>query len=341
MFTSDSLHREPSRSEQLDRRARWRPGRAEKVKTNTKHIYALGIGRALAFLAILVPAQPLRAAEYGFQNFILGLATPLAGYTPPPGLYFRDEFFLYHGSFDAKGGLATYNIVANAGIVAWYPDWNVFGGSPGFAAVVPYIGVRNKFRFGAENTQSFHESTQSANALGDTEYCAILGWHEGEHHWNVMVTGFMPTGHNTPGVISITGLNRPAVDFRGAYTYLGLETGLELTGALGVTVNAMNDNTNYRTGAELHFEWAAEQHLPFGLYFGATGWIYQQLTGDTGLGAVDGAYIGRAFAVGPSVGYTIKAGPQEIKLSGRWYHEFLVKNRPSGDAIFASLDFRF
>jgi hypothetical protein len=43
------------------------------------------------------------------------------------------------------------------------------------------------------------------------------------------------------------------------YTYLGLRTGLELTGALGLTLNAPNTVTNYQSGAELHFEWALNQ----------------------------------------------------------------------------------
>jgi hypothetical protein len=97
--------------------------------------------------------------------------------------------------------------------------------------------------------------------IADTEYSAILGWHAGEQHWNVILTGFAPTGNFVPNRLVQTSLNRPALDLRGAYTYLGLQTGLEVTGALGLTLNAPNTATNYQSGAELHFEWAVNQHF--------------------------------------------------------------------------------
>jgi hypothetical protein len=66
----------------------------------------------------------------------------------------------------------------------------------------------------------------------------------------VILTGFAPTGNFVPNRLSLTGLNRPALDLKGAYRYLGLQTGLEVTGALGLTLNAPNTATNYQSGAE-------------------------------------------------------------------------------------------
>lgn len=312
------------------------------MRTNPKH--GRGIGRALSLLGCLVLAQPAQAAEGGFGNYLLGLTFPLSGYTPPPGLYFRDTFLIYRGSFGPSDKRTTYNLLVDIATVAWYPGWEVLGGSLGFSAVVPYVGVRNKFRkveTAADGSTQIDTTTGTANSIGDTEFSAVLGWHSGEHHWNAIVTGFTPIGHFVPGKLGVTGLDRPALDFRGAYTYLGQETGLEATGVLGVTVNAINSASNYRTGTELHFEWSLEEHFPFGLHAGAVGYIYQQLTGDSGSGATNGAYIGRAFAVGPSIGYTIEAEGRKLTLSARSYHEFWVRNRPMGNSVLASLDFRF
>ncbi len=314
------------------------------MTSNPKHSRVLGVGRALALVASLVLARPVQAAEFGIGGYFLGLTFPLAGYNPPPGLYFRDAFLLYHGSFGPSDQRTAYNILADIAILAWYPEWDFFGASPGFSAVVPYVGVRNKFQstsIGADGSRQFSGSTQTADSIGDSEYSAILGWHSGEHHWNVIVTAFTPTGHYTPNQLSITGLNRPGIDFRGAYTYLGLQSGLELTGMLGIMVNGMNTATNYQTGTELHFEWAVHQHFPFGLYAGATGFIYQQLTGDSGPGAINGPYIGRAFGVGPAIGYTFEVDGRKLDLAARWYRDFAVENRPRGDSIFAHLGFRF
>jgi hypothetical protein len=78
-----------------------------------------------------------------------------------------------------------------------------------------------------------------------------------------------------------------------------------------------------------------------GLYAGASGFVFQQLTPDSGPGATLGSFISRVFAVGPSVGAIIKVDDQQIDLAGRWYHEFGALNHPQGDLVFASLGFRF
>jgi hypothetical protein len=138
----------------------------------------------------------------------------------------------------------------------------------------------------------------------------------------------------------VTGLNRPALDLKGAYTYLGLQTGLEVTGALGLTLNAFNTATNYQSGAELHFEWAVNEHFPFGLAAGVGGYFLQQVMDDHGSGDQFGAFRGRVAAVGPLLGYALKVGAQEVDFSARWFHEFDVQNRVRGDLIFASFSFR-
>jgi hypothetical protein len=137
-----------------------------------------------------------------------------------------------------------------------------------------------------------------------------------------------------------TGLNRPALDIKGAYTFLSLQTGTEVSAALGMTINALNTKTDYQSGAELHFEWALNQHFPLGSAAGVGGYFYQQLTNDYGSGDTVGSFKGRVAAVGPLLSYTLKAGAQEVNLSARWFHEFAVENRPRGDVIYASLNFR-
>jgi hypothetical protein len=118
---------------------------------------------------------------------------------------------------------------------------------------------------------------------------------------------------------------------------LSLQTGIEASAALGVTVNMINTATNYQSGAELHFEGALNEHLPFGLAAGVGG--YKQLTPDGGSGDMVGAFRGRVAAIGPLLSYTFKEGTQEVTLSGRWFHEFDVTHRVQGNSILASLSF--
>jgi hypothetical protein len=50
-----------------------------------------------------------------------------------------------------------------------------------------------------------------------------------------------------------------------------------------------------------------------------------------------GPFIGRVTAVGPVIGYVLKAGALPINLNARWFAEFETENRMKGNAVFASL----
>lgn len=294
---------------------------------------------ALAF--ILCASYPSQAVEYGLSEYVLGLAIPMSGYVPPPGLYFMDTYYLYSGVWDAKAYKVNYNFVANAGIVNWVTDIKLFDGSFGVAASIPIAGVNNSVAIPSVGPSGLRQIilSDSVNGIANIEFCAFLGWHEGEHHWGAFLTGFVPTGVYSPDAIAFTSLNRPAIDLKGAYTFLGA-TGIEASAALGLTVNGVNTATNYQSGAELHFEWAVNQHFPFGLAVGVGGYFYQQVTGDSGPGDTFGAYKGRVAAIGPLLSYTVKIDAQQFTLSGRWFHEFAATDRVQGDAIFASLAFQ-
>lgn len=303
---------------------------------------------ALCLAGLLLSGQPLRATEYGLNDYVLGLAMPMSGYTPPPGGYFRDEFYLYHGSgnlYPNSGAnlstRVTYSYLADVVLAGWYSDVKILGGTPGLAVVTALVGFRNTHQSASTNSSgatSLDTSTGFITSLSDTYFSAILGWEAGEHHWNVILTGFAPTGNYNPNRLAQTGLNRPGLDFRGAYTFLS-QAGTEVSGALGLTVNAVNTATNYQSGAELHFEWAVNQHLPSGLAAGVGGYFYQQVTNDYGVGDAYGSFRGRVAAIGPLVSYTFTAEKQQVTLSGRWFHEFAVQNRVRGDSVFASLNF--
>jgi hypothetical protein len=50
------------------------------------------------FLAAICADRPSQAAEYGLGSYLLGLTISMAGYTPPPGIYFSDTIYFYQGS---------------------------------------------------------------------------------------------------------------------------------------------------------------------------------------------------------------------------------------------------
>ena len=161
----------------------------------------------LAYLAgslFLVP--PVKAVEYGLGSYLLGFSLPMAGYTPPPGVYFSDTFYLYQGSANANVNFpvgrntvagVSYNFLFNIAQVAWVTDVKVLGGALGFAALVPFGGERTSASLSFTGPFDVNRQlgpTASIDALGDSAFAALLGWEEGEHHWNATLTGFVPTG---------------------------------------------------------------------------------------------------------------------------------------------------
>ncbi len=306
--------------------------------------------RALLFAAAgLALGGPASATEYGLGNYQLGLVLPLAGYMPPPGVYVWDNFFLYQGtgnlyqnSNTRNPAQVTYNFAANIGVLAWFTDATILGGELGFAntsafgsdtttVVTPYVD--------ALGVDRHVTAQQSVASFTDTEFSAILGWHAGDQHWALTLSGFVPTGDYDAARIAQTSLNRPSVDLKGAYTFLSLQSGLEATAALGVNVNAINTVTNYQSGAELHFEWTLAQHFPFGLSAGVGGYFYQQITNDGGPGDLNGTFKGHVASIGPIITYKLQAGAQEVDFDARWFHEFDAYNRVRGDTIYATMSF--
>ncbi|MFX8820919.1 transporter, partial [Acinetobacter baumannii] len=86
--------------------------------------------------------------------------------------------------------------------------------------------------------------------------------------------------------------NHWAFDFNGAVTWLNTTTGLELSSALGFTFNTENPDSHYKSGDDFHVEFAAVQNFSKSFGIGVTGYHYQQLTGDSGSGAVLGDFKG-------------------------------------------------
>jgi hypothetical protein len=294
---------------------------------------------AACLAASLVITQPSEATEYGFSEYFLGLTIPMSGYVPPPGIYFWDTYLLYQGTSPALNVHFALDIAQ----AAWFLDTKVFGGTFGLFATIPFLGDRSSTPASFTNSSGItwpFRRYEDIASIADTDYSAVLGWHAGDHNWCFVLTGFAPTGNYDPSRFVQTSLNRPALDIKGAYTFLSQQTGTEISGGLGMTFNAVNTLTNYQSGVELHFEWALNQHFPFGLAAGVGGYFYQQLTNDYGSGDTVGSNRGRVAAVGPLLSYSFKAGDQEVDISARWFHEFAVENRTRGDAIYTTLNFK-
>ena len=126
------------------------------------------------------------------------------------------------------------------------------------------------------------------------------------------------------------GIGHSAVDGGAGYTYFNPQTGHEFFAVIGFTYNFENPNTGYRNGIDWHLDWGLSQFLTKQFHVGAVGYVYDQLTGDTGALLILGANKSRIAGVGPQLGYLFPIGGMQgsLSLKGSW--EFDAARRAEG-----------
>ena len=70
---------------------------------------------------------------------------------------------------------------------------------------------------------------------------------------------------------------------------------------------------------------------------GVAGYVYYQLTGDSGSGDTCGPCKTRVASVGPQATYSFKVADQTWSADLRAYYEFWAQNRFQGVTVFATL----
>jgi len=324
--------------------------------------------RAILFgfaVAGCIAAPAAHAAENAAGFYLLGSRSAMAGYTPPPGVYVTDINYYYTG--DASGSAAVgvalrdignITIEADVGLVGdayvnalvgtWIAPEKVLGGNIGFGVMVPAGWKRADVSLDALTTITLPDRTivgpgrhfelnDSTTDLGDPLVSALLGWHEGNWHWNVQGLLNIPIGPWDEHSISNLSFHHWGLDTSAAVTWLAPAKGHEISVAAGFTFNWENPDTDYRNGTEFHLEWALIQHLSKTFSIGLAGYHYQQVTGDTGAGATVGDFEGRVTALGPVMTYSFELGNIPVSTEWKYFHEFDVENRVEGDGGFINI----
>lgn len=306
----------------------------------------------LAVLGLLATtATPAHAAESGVGFYLLGGRGPMAGYIPPPGFYVQDDVYFYDGSLGGNkqipsGGqlLAEVNgqVVANFLSGTWVLPTELLGGNlaVGFLLPVGQPQVTADILVNPPGAPPVaRRFTDSAFIFGDPVATMALGWHAGNWHWNVTGLLNVPVGDYRDGQGQFANLafHRFAADISAAVTWLDPAIGWEVSGAVGITFNGTNPVTDYTTGTEFHVEWAVTKMLTKQFSFGLVGYYYDQITGDSGLGAKLGAFEGRVTALGGTVAYNFELAGTPISSRIKVYREFDAVNRLEGTSGYLTI----
>jgi hypothetical protein len=295
-----------------------------------------------AFLAF--PAGSAFAAESGSSFYLLGQRSQGAAVLPPEGLFFSVPNYFYTGDFGDSEGLPI------GGSLAFGVDLDLFLTLPTAIWVTPVdvlggdLALTGTFVLGNADLDAsatlaipgVGAGTASVSderwSVGDPAFGAIVGWQAENLNYLLSASVNVPVGDYDAGRLSNISLNRWAWDLTGAATWLEPESGIELSGAAGITFNGENDDTDYETGTEFHLEAAAVYHFSPTFSAGVNGYHYQQLTGDSGAGATLGDFEGRVTGFGSMMSASFMLGSIPVATSLQYFHEFNVKNRFEGDA---------
>ena len=300
----------------------------------------------------LAPGSSTWAAEYGTGVYILGYQSSMAGYLPAPGLYLRNDFYVYQGNariLPFSGRIETdlrSRFITDIVGVTYVTPLEILGAHYAFGAL--WSSASSNFLKGTLTFDTRHPwltsflnrrfgGSEEGTYIGVSDLLVTpinLGWHLGQFHLMGFGNFYAPVGSYNPTRRLNTGLGRWAVEPNMAVTWLQPKYGQEVSISMGYTINFQDPGTQYTTGQEFHLEYYLGQHLPKGFALGLAGYIYNQMTADTGRGATLGAFHGQTLALGPCLAYNGKIGDHDIGVNARYYNELKVINRFDGQSFF-------
>ena len=311
------------------------------------------VAGTLASTAVLAGAAPFvspAAADEGGVSFWLpGQMGSFSAVPSDPG--FSLPLVYYHTTADAaadkpfpRGGRTTLGVDATGDLVFAFPTY-VFkqpllgaqaSAGVGFGGGHLKVSVDATVTGPLGNTISGAES-DGLDGVADLYPTASLKWHHDVHNWMAYTMLGVPVGSYKAGRLANLGTGHWAVDGGAGYTYLDEKKGHEVSVVGGLTYNFENPDTDYKNGIDAHVDWAASQFFSPALHAGLVGYLYYQLTGDSGSGATLGDFKSRVYAIGPQLGYFFKMGQQKAYANVKAYYEFGAKNRPEGWNLWLSV----
>jgi hypothetical protein len=306
--------------------------------------------------ALVTGSTAAKSDEGGVSFWLPGQFGSLAAAPQQPGWSLATVY--YHTSVDAGGDVAfarqvsrgnlttnftgnlTAKLNADADLVLAVPTYvfatPVLGGQ--FAVSMTGIYGRTSATvdatlMGTLGGPAFTISgarTDSMTGFGDLYPQASLRWNQGVHNYMTYVTGDVPVGAYDRKSLANIGIGHAALDGGVGYTYFNPVTGHEFSVVTGLTYNYKNNDTNYQNGVDWHLDWGASQFLSKQLHVGLVGYIYDQLTADSGAGDRVGSFQSRVIGVGPQVGYLFPVGDLQGYLNLKGYREFDAEHRADG-----------
>lgn len=322
------------------------------------------IAVAAAATYLTVGATPARADEGGVSFWVPGFFGSLAAAPQTPG--FSVAFIYYHTSLTAGADVAFARQVSRGNITVPFttsvnidlkakadlgmaaPSYvfaeKIFGAQASIAVLIPVGRTQadvNGTIAAAIGPIGFAVSggrSDSVTGLGDLAPMFALRWNQGVHNYLAYVSGNIQVGRYDANALANLGLGHQAVDAGGGYTYFNPQTGYEFSSVVGLTYNFENTHTQYQNGVDLHWDMGASRFVTREWQIGVVGYLYQQLSCDSGSGDRVGCFRSRVAGIGPQIGHVFKISDDyKGYVNVKGYKEFAAEHRPDGWNVWLTL----
>jgi len=301
-----------------------------------------------ALLASLPWSLAVPAAEGGSSLYVPGTAGDVAMAVPgKPGWTVSDLVFVQTGNVNravlqgAVNANLELDVVLNFVGVGYTFEHKVLGATYNVGAVVPFGNVKLAASLAGPRGRSVSAEADSFNIADSAITPLLMQWSFGNMHLELGEAIVIPTGDYDLGDAVNLGRNYWAFDTTGSFTYLNPEAGRELSAQAGIMVNLKNEDTDYKTGKEFHLDFAMNQFLAKSFAIGLRGYYYKQVSGDSGSGAVLGAFKGESFGIGPGFFWQPGFAQGKMSIVGKWMHDLTATNRLESDYVSIGVAYSF
>lgn len=288
------------------------------------------ITQSLAIGGLLASSMAF-ATEGGGSMYPAGAANFTCCALPPPGTYGVIDAETYRATElrDNSGNKLPIpgfklNVNAVSARFVHVTGEKVLGGDLAVHAIVPMLSVDVA-------------GVQKKTGLGDIVFGPALGWHHSPNlHTVAAIDIFAPTGDYSKTEAVNIGRNYWATHLLGGVSWIDPK-GWNADAKVMYGINGTNKDKDYKSGNEFIVDYALGWGFGNGLTAGVGGYIYRQVTDDTGAGAAS-PNRGRSNAIGPSLKYDSGKG---WFITAKYQAESGVRNRAAGDAFLVKAVFPF
>jgi hypothetical protein len=306
-------------------------------------------------LAVISTATKSLADENGVSFWVPGFFGSLAATPQQPGWSLASIY--YHTDVSGSGNIAVsreitigqFNPRIDANVSAHVHALADIGFViPSYVFATPLFGGQVSasllMAYGNNNT-SLNATTNILGPIPFTKSIALqqdtMGfgdlipqfaerWNAGVNNYMAYLTGDIPVGRYSSSNLANIGIGHGALDGGLGYTYFDQKAGHELSAVAGLTGNFEDPSTDYTNGIDFHLDWAASQFLTKQLQVGVVGYVYDQLTPDTGCAPQLCPFESRVIGIGPQIGFIFPIAGMQGYLNLKAYWEFDNANRPDG-----------